>query len=416
MLLEEILSRENMKAALKQVESNKGCAGIDGIKFDELRAVLHDSWVFIRAEILEGSYIPNPVKRVEIPKPNGGTRNLGIPTVLDRLIQQAISQQLSKRYDKDFSENSYGYRPNRSAKMAVLQAQKYLNEGYACAIEIDLEKFFDTVNHDHLMHVLSERIEDKRVLKLIRAYLKSGVQLGDIVKPNEQGTPQGGPLSPLLSNILLDKLDKELEKRGHRFVRYADDICIYVRSRKAGERVLKSVSGFLAMKLKLKVHEGKSGVRKPYQTKLLGFSFFAYKGTYRIRVHKDSYEKVKREIRAITRKSRSMNLEGRIGLLNWQIGGWVSYFKIAECKQAMSELDSWARSKLRYCIWKTWKRVRTRIRELVKLGADKLTAIRHGMTRLGGWRVCHSPILTTTLTNMHLKKLGYQGFMARYLK
>ena len=246
MLLEQILSRDNLKAAYKQVKRNRGCAGVDGTTVDELRHVLWDSWAFIKADILNGTYIPSPVKRVEIPKPNGGSRSLGIPTTLDRLIQQAMNQELMKLYDEDFSESSFGYRPNRGAHEAIRQAQEYLNKGYEWVVEIDLQKFFDTVNHDCLMNILTEKIEDKRVLRLIRRYLQSGIQLGDVVKPNEQGTPQGGPLSPVLSNILLDILDKELEKRGHCFIRYADDICIFVRSRKAGARVLQSISKFLA--------------------------------------------------------------------------------------------------------------------------------------------------------------------------
>lgn len=416
MLLEQILSRDNLKAAYKQVKRNRGCAGVDGTTVDELRHVLWDSWAFIKADILNGTYIPSPVKRVEIPKPNGGSRSLGIPTTLDRLIQQAMNQELMKLYDEDFSESSFGYRPNRGAHEAIRQAQEYLNKGYEWVVEIDLQKFFDTVNHDCLMNILTEKIEDKRVLRLIRRYLQSGIQLGDVVKPNEQGTPQGGPLSPVLSNILLDILDKELEKRGHCFIRYADDICIFVRSRKAGARVLQSISKFLAKRLKLKVNSEKSRVSKPREIKLLGFGFYKYKGNYRIRVHRKSYEKVKSEIRKISHKNRQLSMDDRIKRLNWLIVGWVNYFKIADCKGYMSELDSWVRSKLRYCVWKTWKRVRTRIRELIRLGIEKSTAIVQGLTRLGGWRICHSPILQCTLTDKYWKDLGYIGFVAAYQK
>ena len=417
MLLEDILSRENMKAAFRQVKRNKGCAGIDNIEIDELQPILRDSWVFIKAELLGGSYRPQPVKRVEIPKPAGGTRKLGIPTVLDRLIQQAIGQQLVELYDDSFSESSFGYRPSRGAHLAVRQAQTYINQGYKSIVEIDLAKFFDTVNHDYLMHVLSKRIKDKRVLKLIRRYLEAGVQLDDIVKPNEKGTPQGGPISPILSNILLDELDKELEKRGHRFVRYADDICIFVKSARAGKRVLESIGRFLAMKLKLTVNTEKSGVSVPHKVKLLGFGFYWSKGDCRIRIHQESIKNITNKVREITRKTRSEALESRINKLNWLIGGWVNYFKLADCKSAMSKLDSWCRSKLRYCIWKTWKRVRTRIRELVKLGVEKSKAFQFACTRLGGWRICHSPILMFTLTKKYLEdELGYIGFESRYLK
>ena len=415
-MLEQILSRDNLSAAYKQVKRNRGCAGVDGITVDELRTVLWDSWAFIKADILDGTYIPSPVKRVEIPKPNGGKRSLGIPTVLDRLIQQATNQVLMKVYDEDFSESSFGYRPNRGAHKAIRQAQAYLNEGYAQVVEIDLQKFFDTVNHDRLMSILAEEIKDKRVLRLIRKYLQSGIQLGDVVKPNEQGTPQGGPLSPLLSNILLDVLDKELEKRGHRFIRYADDICIFVRSKKAGERVLRSISKFLASELKLKINSEKSGVSKAPRIKLLGFGFYKHRETYRIRVHQKSYDRVKDEIRKISCKSRSMSMEDRIRRLNWLITGWVNYFKIADCKSHMCELDSWVRCRLRNCVWKTWKRIRTRIKELIRLGIEKSEAVALGFTRLGGWRICHTPLVQKALPDKYWKDLGYVGFMATYQK
>ena len=418
MLLEDILSKENARAACKRVIQNKGCAGIDGMGIEELKPMLNETWAFLKAEILEGSYQPKPVKRVEIPKPGGGTRKLGIPTVLDRFIQQAISQLLTKRCDSKFSESSYGYRPNRRAQGAVMQAQKYLSEGYVHVVEIDIAKFFDAVQHDFLMHVLSEQIEDKRVLKLIRKYLQAGVQMGDIVKPNEQGTPQGGPISPILSNIVLDKLDKELEKRGHRFVRYADDICIFVRSERAGKRVLESIGKFLKVKLKLTVNAEKSGVKRPHQAKLLGFKFSRSKdGAYEIRIHQESIETVKRKVREITNKNKPMKLENRIKGLNRLIAGWMNYFKIADGKWDLGSLDSWCRSKLRYCIWVTWKLVRTRIRELKKLGMAHRDAVKCGCTRRGGWRVCHTFILCTTLTNRYMReKVGYIGFEEVYLK
>lgn len=417
MLLEDILSRDNMTAAFKQVKRNKGCAGVDGTRVDELQSVLKDSWMFIKSELLDGSYRPQPVMRVEIPKPNGGTRQLGIPTVLDRLIQQAMNQEISKIYDKDFSESSFAYRPGRGAHMATKQALKYINEGYTHVVEVDLAKFFDTVPHDYLMHVLSERIEDKRVLRLIRRYLQSGVLIDELVKPTERGTPQGGPLSPLLSNILLDELDKELEKRGHRFVRYADDVCIFVKSARAGKRVLESISKFLTTRLKLTVNQEKSRTSRPRKLKLLGFGFYVHKqGEYRLRIHQESLKSAKEEVRRITKKTWPVDMESRLSKLNQFITGWINYFKITDCRKRLEAMDEWCRSRLRYCIWKTWKRIRTRIRELIALGTEKSKAYQFGCTRRGGWRVSHSPILMTTLTKEYLRKLGYTGFTAVYLK
>lgn len=415
-MLEEILSRENMTLAYKRVVSNKGSSGVDGIDVKFLKCLLDTSWVFIKAEILEDTYKPQPVKRVEIPKPNGGIRQLGVPTTTDRLIQQAISQVLSKHYDSSFSDSSYGFRPGRNAHDAIKQAQSYLNEGCNSIVDLDLEKFFDKVNHDYLMHLLSQEIDDKRVLKLIRKYLQSGVMYGVEVSPSRSGTPQGGPLSPLLSNILLDTLDKELERRGHRFVRYADDCSIYVKSSRAAERVLQSITNFIEKELKLKVNRDKSGTRRPNEMKLLGYSFYRGKGSYRLRIARQSYERFKRKVKLLTKKTWSISMEERISRLNGLSRGWVNYFKLADAKKHLCTLDEWIRSRLRYCIWKQWKRIKTKFNALVKLGVDKHNAYIWANTRKGGWHTAHSYVLKGTVTNARLKLKGYISLMEMYSK
>ena len=341
MLLEEILSRESMQAAYKQVMRNKGSAGVDGETVEQLQSYLWAHWATIKTGILSGTYKPQAVKRVEISKPNGGKRLLGIPTVKDRLIQQAISHQLVKLYDKEFSEFSYGFRPGKSAHMAVLQAQQYLNDGYKWVVEIDLEKFFDTVNQDRLMSLLSRKIEDKRVLQLIRRYLQSGVQVDNTIEPSFEGTPQGSPMSPVLSNIILDELDKELESRGHKFVRYADDFCIFTKSERSGTRVSASVSIFIEKKLKLRVNRIKSCLSQPHKVKLLGYGFYQQKGTYRLKIHRTSFKKIKLKVKEITRKTWPIKLEDRITSLKSVIRGWVQYFKYADCRTSLEHLDSW---------------------------------------------------------------------------
>lgn len=416
MLLEEILSRENLQAAYKQIMRNKGSAGVDGETVENLQSYLWDKWANIKAAILTGTYKPHPVKRVAIPKPNGGERLLGIPTVIDRLIQQAIGQQLSKQYDDSFSAFSYGFRPGKSAHMAIKQAQTYLNEGYIWVVEIDLEKFFDTVNQDRLMNLLSRRVKDKRVLSLIRRFLQSGVQIGSTVEQVREGTPQGSPMSPILSNIVLDELDKELEKRGHRFVRYADDFCIFTKSERAGARVMLSISSFLEKRLKLRVNRKKSRVSKPNKIKFLGYAFYYRKDRYRLRIHSSSFKRIKLKIKGITRKTWPLKFDDRITTLRTVIRGWMQYFKLTESRTPLEHLDYWVRRRLRYCIWETWKTIRTRIRELRRLGASEDKALAWGNTRLGGWRICRSFILHTTLSNDYLAKRGYVGFIEVYSK
>ncbi len=415
-LLEKIVDKRNFFEAYKKVVANKGSCGIDGMKVDELLPFLQEHYETLKTDLLSGKYNPLPVKRVEIPKPNGGVRLLGIPTVIDRLIQQAINQVINPIFDKEFSNNSYGFRPGRSAHMALKQAQKHINEGYRYVVDMDLEKFFDNLNHDLLMHLVARKIQDKRVLKLIRKYLNSGVMLKGMLVKSENGTPQGGPLSPLLSNILLDELDKELERRGHRFCRYADDCNIYVKSKRAGDRVLKSITKFLGQKLKLKVNDEKSAVSSPTKRKFLGYSFYYGKGGIKFRVHDKSYERLKEKIRNVTNRNVSMNFNYRIKKLNEIIVGWVNYFKLADMKSKLLELDQWIRRRLRACIWKTWKKVKTRFQNLMKLGVPRYKAWEFANTRKGYWRISNSPILNKTITNQRLINHGFKSLSSQYEK
>ena len=414
--LERILSRENLLLAMKRVISNKGSHGVDGMTVYELKQFLQMNWIRIREDIFNNEYKPMPVRRVEIPKPSGGTRLLGIPTVLDRFIQQAIAQELNLIYDENFSENSFGFRPRRAAKDAIKKAESYINEGYRWVVDIDLEKFFDKVNHDILMYKLSKDIKDKRVLKLIRKYLQSGIMINGIVVSNEEGAPQGGPLSPLLSNIMLDELDKELEKRGHRFCRYADDCNIYVKSKRAGERVMKNITSFIEGKLKLKVNINKSAVERPWKRKFLGFTLGIMFGKAYSSISKQSLKKHKDKLREILSRSNPMTLEQRIIKLNQVNIGWINYYGIAKCKGITVQLDKWIKLRLRMYIWKQWKKVKTRYKNLKKLGLNHYQAIKFANTRKGYWRVANSAILKTTLTNQFFNDLGLKSLTRQYIK
>lgn len=414
--LERILSRGNLLLAMKRVISNKGSHGVDGMTVHELEHFLKTNWIQIKEDILNDEYRPMPVRRVEIPKPNGGTRLLGIPTVLDRFIQQAIAQELNNIYDENFSENSFGFRPRRDAKGAIRKAEKYINEGFRWVVDIDLEKFFDKVNHDILMYKLSRDIPDKRVLKLIRRYLQSGIMINGIVVSNEEGTPQGGPLSPLLSNIMLDELDKELENRGHKFCRYADDCNIYVKSKRAGERVMENITKFIERKLKLKVNRNKSAVERPWKRSFLGFTLNLMFGKAYASISKQSLKRHKDKIRNILSRSKPMTLEQRINRLNQVNIGWINYYGIAKCKGILEQLDKWIRQRLRMCIWKQWKKVKTRYKNLKKLGLNHYRAIKFANTRKGYWRVANSAILNTTLTNQFFNDLGLKSLTRQYTK
>lgn len=413
-LLEEILELGNMVQAYRRVVRNKGVAGIDGMTVGELQAYMQENGKALKQRILSGNYVPQPVRRVEIPKPNGGVRLLGIPTVIDRLIQQAMAQKLNELFDRTFSNSSYGFRPGRSAQQAVEQARQHIDNGYYYVVDLDLAKYFDTVNHDMLMHLVALKVKDKRVLKLIRAYLNAGVMMGGLVSSVEEGVPQGGPLSPLLSNVMLDVFDKELEKRGHRFCRYADDSNIFVRTEKAGQRVMESVVKFLEGKLKLKVNREKSAVAKANERKFLSFSFYFRKGSARIRVHPKSYARLKAKIKEITGRSNAMSMEMRIAKLNQSVRGWVNYFRIADMTKALQKIDEGMRRRLRMCYWKQWKKIGTKHRNLVRLGISEGKAWEYANTRKGYWRTANSPILSQTLSNQYFKGMGLQTLTMVY--
>jgi RNA-directed DNA polymerase len=413
--IESILSRVNMLKAYKQVVGNQGSSGIDNMPVENLGEHLQVHWKAIKASIESGNYRPKAVRRVEIPKPKGGIRQLGIPTVLDRMIQQSIAQELSRDYEPKFSEYSYGFREGRSCHQAIDKALEYLNVGNEYVVVIDISKFFDRVNHDSLMYVLSKEISDKRVLKLIRKYLQSGVMEDGVKRPTKEGTPQGGNLSPVLSNIVLDRLDKELENRGHKFVRYADDISIYVQSQRSGERVLASVKDWIKRKLKLEINEEKSGVMKYQKVELLGFGFYknSNKGIA-ARITQSSYLRFKRKLKGLTNRSKSMNHQKRVGKINSVVTGWLAYFAKADGKSRIQRIDEWLRRRLRCCIWKQWKLVRTRMRNLQKLGIAKDLAYQWANTRKAYWRISRSPVIHRTITTKRLKQSGYKSLIEIY--
>jgi RNA-directed DNA polymerase len=403
-IMEEVCERANLKEALRQVIGNKGSAGIDRMTVDQLGDYLKQHWPAIREQLLNGTYEPKPVRRVEIPKPDGGVRKLGIPTVLDRFIQQAVMQVLQKRWNPTFSPYSYGFRPRRSAHQAVAQAQRYIAQGYGWVIDLDLEKFFDRVNHDKLMGQIAKRIEDKRLLKLIRAFLNAGVMENGLVSPSVEGTPQGGPLSPLLSNLVLDELDHELESRGHRFVRYADDCNIYVRSERAGQRVMESITCFITQKLKLKVNEAKSAVARPQERKFLGFSFTAGPDIKR-RIAPKSLERFKQRIREITRRAKGASIKTTMEELARYMRGWRGYFGFCETPEVLIALTRWVRLRLRAALWRQWKTPRRRRAALIALGVKGELRNTAGSGR-GPWHLARSKALSVGLSNAHFKSLG----------
>lgn len=404
-LMEEVCQKDNLKKALKRVQSNQGAPGIDGMTVKELSKYLKRHWLKICEQLLAGTYQPLPVKRVEIPKSEGGVRKLGIPTVLDRFIQQAVLQVLQSRWDRTFSEQSYGFRPKRSAHQAVAQAQAYIAEGCEFVVDIDLEKFFDKVNHDMLMGRIAKRVGDKRLLKLIRAFLNAGVLEDGLVSSSKAGAPQGGPLSPLLSNLMLDDLDKELEKRGLRFVRYADDCNIYVRSRRAGERVMQSITRFITRKLKLKVNESKSAVDRPSERKFLGFSFTKCEQPKRC-IAPQSLKRFKKRVRKLTKRNRGISLKQMITQLRRYLMGWRGYFGFCETPWTLRELDSWIRRRLRCFQWKKWQRGTTRYAELCKRGVGKDLAAQTAGRSRGLWHISRSKALHIALPNAYFRSLG----------
>jgi len=404
-LMEEVCERENCKQALKRVRANKGSAGVDGMTVQQLPEYLKQHWPAIREQLLSGTYKPQPVRRVEIPKPDGGVRKLGIPTVLDRFIQQAVMQVLQGRWDGTFSDHSFGFRPGRSAHQAVIQAQQYIAAGYRWCVDLDLEKFFDRVSHDKLMARIETQISDWRMLKLIRAFLKAGVMEGGLVSPVDEGTPQGGPLSPLLSNIVLDEFDRELERRGLRFARYADDCNVYVRSRRAGERVMASITRFITTKLKLKVNEQKRAVARPWERKFLGFSFTANREPKR-RIAPKAVIRFKEKVRELTRRTRGVSTERMAKELARYLRGWLGYFGRCETPFVLEELERWYRRRLRSAIWKQWKRGSVRFAELRKRGVGKDLAAKTAGSAHGPWRLANSPALSFALPNAYFDSLG----------
>ena len=414
-LLEKILSKDNMNTAYKRVKANKGAGGIDNMQVDELLQYLKGNGNQLKEDIREGKYNPKAVRRVEIPKADGSKRKLGIPTVVDRVIQQAVAQQLSEIYESIFSENSYGFRPNRSCHDAILKAKEIMNNGYKWVVDLDLEKFFDMVNQDLLISSIIRRtVNEDKVVSLIRKYLQAGVLVNGVFEKTEKGTPQGGNISPILSNIMLNELDKELESRGLQFVRYADDCIIFTKSKKAAERVMENITKFIEKKLRLKVNRKKSKVDRPWRIKYLGFSFYQTKGKVEIRIHPKSIEKFKDKIREITSRSNAKSMETRFLKLKQVIRGWANYFKIANMKKIAQKLDEWIRRRIRMCYWKQWKKIKTKYDNLVRLGIEHDKAWQFANTRKSYWRISNSPVLAKSLNNKTLERLGYLSLSSVY--
>jgi RNA-directed DNA polymerase len=412
-LMEEIVERENLKEALRRVKANKGGPGVDGMTVNQLDDYLKQHWPAVREQLLSGTYKPKPVKRVEIPKPDGGVRKLGIPSVLCRFIQQAVMQVLQRQWDPTFSDHSYGFRPGRSAHQAVAQAQRYIAEGYSWVVDLDLEKFFDRVNHDKLMAQIAKRVEDKRLLKLIRTFLTTGAMENGLVSPSVEGTPQGGPLSPLLSNLVLDALDRELELRGHRYVRYADDSNIYVRSERAGQRVIKSVTRFITQQLKLKVNENKSAVARPQERKFLGFSFTDGPEIKRAIAPK-ALTRFKDKIREITRQAKGVSIETTVKRLATYMVGWRGYFGFCETPEVLIGLIRWVRLRLRCALWRQWKTPRRRQAALLELGVRRKLAANTAGSGRGPWYLARSKALSVGASNAYFRSLGLPSLFENY--
>ncbi len=415
-MLEKILSRDNMNQAYLKVKRNNGAGGVDNMEIEELLEHLKTHREEILASLLKGSYKPQPVKHVEIPKEKGKTRKLGIPTLTDRVIQQATLQILSPIYEKQFSESSYGFRPNRGCHEALKRCQEYANQGYWYVIDMDLEKFFDKVNQSMLIEILSRTIKDNRVISLIHKFLNAGIMDRGIFIKSEVGVPQGGPISPLLANIMLNELDQNLDKWGYRYVRYADDIMIFTKSKRAGQRQYQRVNKFIEGKLKLKINKDKTTITTLDKVKHLGYAFYRIKDKWRFKVHPTSIRKLKDKLRVVTSRSNGMSIEGRKEKLNQIIRGWVQYFKLADMKAIMKSIDEWLRRRIRMITWKRWKKVKTKFENLQKLGVAKQKAWEWANTRKSYWHIANSWILTTTLTNARFEKQGYLSFIKYYLE
>lgn len=415
-MLEYILSPSNLNRAFLQVKRNKGAGGVDKMEVESLKDYLVSHKDELITSILRGEYRPNPVRRVEIPKDNGQKRQLGIPTVVDRVVQQAIAQILTPLYEPQFSDHSYGFRPKRNAHQALKKCRDYITEGHGYAVDLDLEKFFDKVNHSKLIEVLSRTVKDGRVVSLIHKYLNAGVQVGCNFEASEMGVPQGGPLSPLLSNIMLNELDRELERRGHKFVRYADDMVILCKSKRSAERVMGSIIHFIEGKLFLKVNREKSQVAPISKVKFLGYSFYKTKGEGRLRIHPKSVSKMKAKLKDLTSRSNGWGNDRRKESLRQYIIGWVYYFKLADMQSLLLRTDEWYRRRIRMVIWKQWKRIRTKLTNLVRLGVKKAKAWEWANTRKGYWHIANSFILNTTITTDRLRQAGYVFLSDYYQK
>jgi RNA-directed DNA polymerase len=411
-LMEKVLAAENLRRAWKRVKANRGAPGIDGMHIEDFAAFAREQWPTIRERLSDGSYRPQPVRRVMIPKPGGGERPLGIPTVTDRLIQQAIAQVLTPIFDPEFSESSFGFRPNRSAHGALRQVQAQIKAGYRIAVDLDLAKFFDNVRHDTLMARVARKVRDKRLLALIGCYLRAGVMVGEIFEPSELGTPQGGPLSPLLANILLDDLDRELERRGHRFTRYADDLLILVRSQRAGERVKTTITAYLGRRLKLPVNEQKSRVAPIDECVFLGFTF--RKG--KLRWSESAFEDFKHRVRKLTGRSWGVSMAWRFHKLAQYLRGWMGYFGISQYYRPIPELDEWLRRRVRMCYWKRWRWARTKVRHLLALGTGKQAAILTAISRKSYWHLSRTLATQTGMTNAWLEGRGLVSIRALWMK
>jgi RNA-directed DNA polymerase len=411
-MMEAVCDRENLWKALKRVQANKGSAGVDGMTVGKLPGYLAKQWPALREQLLQGTYQPQPVKRVEIPKPDGGVRKLGIPTVVDRFIQQAVMQVLQGQWDRTFSQHSYGFRPGRSAHQAVTAAQQHIADGCRWVVDIDLEKFFDRVNHDRLMAAVAKRVADKRLLRLIRAFLNAGVMEHGLVSPTDEGTPQGGPLSPLLSNLVLDELDRELEKRGHRFVRYADDCNIYVQSERAGQRVMESIEHFISGRLKLKVNAAKSAVARPWERKFLGFTFTSNRQPKR-RIAPKALARFTQKVRDLTRRTRGISVGTMVEQLSSYLRGWGSYFGFCQTPSVLDGLNSWIHRRLRCFQWKQWKRGKRRFAELRRLGVGKSLAAKTAGSSHGPWRISRSPALSYSMPDAFWERLGLPRLTTR---
>jgi len=420
-LLNKILDYSNIDKAYKQVVGNKGSKGVDGVTTAQLQGYMQEHWDRIKREITIGHYQPQAVLGIEIPKTSGGKRLLGIPTVTDRLIQQSIHQVLNPIFDVEFSEYSYGFRKGRSAHQAIRQAQRHINEGYQDIIDLDLKSFFDVVNQDYLMSLLYRKVKDKMLLKLIRRYLQSDILIGGLTQQREKGTPQGSPLSPLLSNIILNELDKELERRGLRFVRYADDCSIFLKSKRSARRVKRSITKFIETKLHLNVNEQKTNICRPINYFTLGYGYVPVykkgeKGKYNLRVSPKSFKRMKQKVKEITRKTLPLSFKERITKLNVFTRGWVNYYKYAHMSLKLKDLDGWVRNRLRYCIWKHWKKPNKRMRSFIRLGISRGQAYAWSRSRMGGWAIAQSPMMRTTVTLERLQRRGYFSFSEQFQK